>query len=161
MHTLRRTSQKGQGLVEYALILVLVAIVVILILSVAGQKVGDIFCDLVIQLGGTAPDSITACAAPRVTISGVGGTVSGTIQVEAIVKDNKGLGSNITSVKFYVDGTLKNSESTHKYCLGGGDGACDPFHTSSLSNGPHTLRVVATDADGNSGEATVTFTVAN
>jgi len=161
MHTFRRASEKGQGLVEYALILVLVAIVVIIILAVAGQKVGDIFCDIVIQLGGTAPDSLAACAAPRVTIDGIGGTVSGTVQVEAIVKDNKGLGSNITSVKFYIDGTLKNSESTYKYCLGGGDSSCTPFNTSSLSNGSHTLRVVATDADGNSGEASVTFTVAN
>lgn len=146
---------------EYALILVLVAIVVIIILSVAGQKVGDIFCDLVIKLGGTAPDSLAVCAAPRVTITGIGGTVSGVLHVEAVVQDNKGLGSNITSVRFYIDGTLRNTESVYRYCLGGGDTTCDPFNTASLSNGPHTLRVVATDADGNTGESSVTFTVAN
>ncbi len=36
-------KEKGQGLVEYALILVLVAIVVILVLGALGQKVGEIF----------------------------------------------------------------------------------------------------------------------
>ena len=35
--------QKGQGLVEYALILVLIAIVVIIILGVLGGQVNSIF----------------------------------------------------------------------------------------------------------------------
>lgn len=35
--------EKGQGLVEYALILVLVAIVVIIILTLVGPAVGNIF----------------------------------------------------------------------------------------------------------------------
>ncbi len=36
-------KEKGQGLVEYALILVLIAIVVILILTFLGSKVNDTF----------------------------------------------------------------------------------------------------------------------
>ena len=36
-------KKKGQGLVEYALILVLIAIVVILILTFLGQRVNDTF----------------------------------------------------------------------------------------------------------------------
>lgn len=36
-------KEKGQGLVEYALILVLVAIIVIVILRVLGQGVGNVF----------------------------------------------------------------------------------------------------------------------
>lgn len=35
--------EKGQGLVEYALILVLVAIVVIAILTILGPQIGNIF----------------------------------------------------------------------------------------------------------------------
>ena len=35
--------EEGQGLVEYALILVLIAIVVIVVLKVTGTKVSDIF----------------------------------------------------------------------------------------------------------------------
>lgn len=39
--------EEGQGLVEYALILVLVAVVVIVILSVLGPTVGNVFSELV------------------------------------------------------------------------------------------------------------------
>jgi pilus assembly protein Flp/PilA len=39
--------EEGQGLVEYALILVLVAIVVIVILTVLGPAIGDIFSQIV------------------------------------------------------------------------------------------------------------------
>jgi pilus assembly protein Flp/PilA len=37
------TSQKGQGLVEYSLIIALVAIVVIAILVLIGPQIGSIF----------------------------------------------------------------------------------------------------------------------
>lgn len=36
-------KEKGQGLVEYALILVLVAIVVIAVLTVLGPTIGNVF----------------------------------------------------------------------------------------------------------------------
>ncbi len=40
-------KEKGQGLVEYALILVLVAIVVIVILADLGPAIGDVFSNIV------------------------------------------------------------------------------------------------------------------
>jgi pilus assembly protein Flp/PilA len=39
--------EEGQGLVEYALILVLVAIVVIVILSILGPAIGNVFSNVV------------------------------------------------------------------------------------------------------------------
>jgi len=42
--------QEGQGLVEYALILVLVAIVVIVILALLGPAIGNIFSNIAFQL---------------------------------------------------------------------------------------------------------------
>ncbi len=39
-------KEKGQGLVEYALILVLVAIVVIAVLTILGPTVGNVFSDI-------------------------------------------------------------------------------------------------------------------
>ena len=39
--------EEGQGLVEYALILVLVAIVVIVILALLGPSIANIFSDIV------------------------------------------------------------------------------------------------------------------
>jgi pilus assembly protein Flp/PilA len=40
-------KEKGQGLVEYALILVLVAVVVIVILAILGPAIADIFSNIV------------------------------------------------------------------------------------------------------------------
>ena len=44
------TKEKGQGLVEYALILVLIAIVVIVIVSVLGTSIGNVFSTIVNSL---------------------------------------------------------------------------------------------------------------
>ena len=43
-------KEKGQGLVEYALILVLVAIVVIVIVSILGTSIGNVFSTIVSSL---------------------------------------------------------------------------------------------------------------
>jgi pilus assembly protein Flp/PilA len=40
-------TSKGQGLVEYALILVLVAVVVIVILALLGPAIGNVFSNIV------------------------------------------------------------------------------------------------------------------
>jgi pilus assembly protein Flp/PilA len=47
-----RARQRGQGLVEYALILVLVAIVVIGVLTTMGGRIQAAFQDIVGSLGG-------------------------------------------------------------------------------------------------------------
>jgi pilus assembly protein Flp/PilA len=43
-------KEKGQGLVEYALILVLVAVVVIAILSLLGPAIGNVFSSVMNNL---------------------------------------------------------------------------------------------------------------
>lgn len=43
-------KEKGQGLVEYALILVLVAIVVIVVLALLGPAIGAIFSNIITAL---------------------------------------------------------------------------------------------------------------
>lgn len=50
------TSEEGQGLVEYALILVLVAIVVILVLSLLGPQIGNIFSQIIWVLDNPPPN---------------------------------------------------------------------------------------------------------
>ncbi len=45
-------AEKGQGLVEYALILVLVAIVVIAALMILGPLIGRVFSDINNSLSG-------------------------------------------------------------------------------------------------------------
>ena len=43
-------KEKGQGLVEYALILVLVSVVVIAVLTILGPTIGNIFTTIVGKL---------------------------------------------------------------------------------------------------------------
>ena len=44
--------ENGQGLVEYALVLVLVAVVVIAILTLLGPQIGNVFSRVTSGLGG-------------------------------------------------------------------------------------------------------------
>lgn len=44
-------EQRGQGMVEYALILVLVSIVVIVILLTMGNQINNVFSNVVAALG--------------------------------------------------------------------------------------------------------------
>ncbi|MCS7352207.1 MAG: Flp family type IVb pilin [Anaerolineae bacterium] len=45
--------EKGQSLVEYALILVLIAVVVIVILTILGTQVSQVFSRIASALGGS------------------------------------------------------------------------------------------------------------
>lgn len=78
------SREKGQGLIEYALILVLVAIVVIAILLLLGPVVGNVFSNITTNLqqtGVIAPDSppfsVTSVSVPG-GVSAGGGTSSAT-----------------------------------------------------------------------------------
>jgi pilus assembly protein Flp/PilA len=42
--------EEGQGLVEYALILVLVAVIVIVVLTILGPTIGNVFSNIIILL---------------------------------------------------------------------------------------------------------------
>jgi pilus assembly protein Flp/PilA len=44
-------KEKGQGLVEYALILVLVAVVVIVVMQILGPTIGNVFSEIIDNLG--------------------------------------------------------------------------------------------------------------
>jgi pilus assembly protein Flp/PilA len=39
-------SERGQGMVEYALILVMIAVVVIAVLIILGNQVANVFCNI-------------------------------------------------------------------------------------------------------------------
>jgi len=49
----------GQGLVEYALILVLVAVVVIVVLALLGPAIGNIFTNIMTSLSPDAAATVT------------------------------------------------------------------------------------------------------
>jgi pilus assembly protein Flp/PilA len=45
-----KSKPKGQGIVEYALIIVLVAAIVIVVISLLGPKIGQAFSDVIAML---------------------------------------------------------------------------------------------------------------
>jgi pilus assembly protein Flp/PilA len=45
-------QEKGQGMVEYALIIVLIAIVVIVVLGLLGGQISTVFNEITTALGG-------------------------------------------------------------------------------------------------------------
>jgi pilus assembly protein Flp/PilA len=47
----RKQDEEGQGMVEYALILVLIAVVVIVILQIVGKQVNNVFSNISSGLG--------------------------------------------------------------------------------------------------------------
>ncbi len=48
---LEHDQEDGQGMVEYALILVLIAVVVIVVLTTVGKKVSNVFSNISSSLG--------------------------------------------------------------------------------------------------------------
>lgn len=166
MRIFKRPHEEGQGLVEYALVLVLVGIIVIIILATMGKSVGDIFCGVMYDLGGSVPNNAQVCVNPHVTFIGTIGTVhhGDKVNIEAKVQNNKGsTGTNISNVVFYINGTVVQTENNYKYCLGQGDTSCSDYTIpNSLPLGTNTLKAVATDnaTPPNTGEYSITFTVA-
>jgi len=71
---IKQKNQKGQGLVEYALILVLVAIVVIAALMILGPIIGNVFSDINSSLSTVSMDG-----------AGTNGTTSSLTDEQTIV----------------------------------------------------------------------------
>jgi Zn-dependent metalloprotease len=97
--------------------------------------------------GGTPPPPADTTA-PTVSATETG--TSGTITFNATASDNVG----VSKVEFYVDGTLKGTDTTSPYSL--------TLDSTTLTNATHTLVAKAYDAAGNVGTSTsVNFTVSN
>ncbi|MBS1767701.1 MAG: M4 family metallopeptidase [Acidobacteria bacterium] len=100
-----------------------------------------------INVGAAAPSGGDTTA-PTATASESG--TSGTITLSATASDNVG----VTKVEFYVDGTLKGTDTSSPYSM--------TLDSTTLSNGSHSLVAKAYDAAGNVGSSSaVSFTVSN
>jgi hypothetical protein len=95
---------------------------------------------------GTAPDY-----PPGVTLTNPteGATVSGTVNVTADASDDKG----VTQVEFFVDSTSLGVDTTAPYSVN--------WNTTSVSNGGHVVKAVATDTIGQTAQDTNNVTVSN
>jgi pilus assembly protein Flp/PilA len=137
-----RKREEAQGLVEYALLLVLVAVVVIAVLTLMGGRIGAVFSSIV---------QAFSFKNPRVTCN-MQTLGAGLVDMEAVVSDPQG-NNTVSSVRFYLDGSLIRTEYHVSYCLGSGNGPCtNGYH---VPSGNHTISAVATDADGNMGQCAV------
>jgi len=170
-----RTLRRGQGLVEYSLILVLVAVTVILITAVLGEDIRQVYCDIVYELDSDinaplcdAPDDVADDADDEedddgdvtVTCHPSGGTVSNTTEVRASASGD----NPIARVEFTLSGPESTTriEYIDKYCaFGGGDGgsACSSPPGGTLNSGTYTLNAEAFDDEENSSSCSSTFTV--
>jgi pilus assembly protein Flp/PilA len=109
--------EEGQGLVEYALILVLVAIVVIAILLLLGPVVGQVFSNIVINLqvggsGGAGSTTIQFNGSPTVkkTQPGGGCTYTATVPVMA-TQGGVGVGGQNVQATIAINGGALGSFS--------------------------------------------------
>lgn len=143
-----RMRERGQSLVEYALILILAAVVVIVVLLVFGESVKRSYCAVVLSI---APN-IDAPACNGIDVKCV--TQSSPFRMEATAKSLQG--NKITKVVFYVDDKPYNTEFHVKYCLQGGDASCQAYGG---AEGKHTFTAVAYDAEGNTGKCSTKVTV--
>jgi hypothetical protein len=105
----------------------------------------------VYSIRGSASTPTADTTAPTVTLTTAGGTVSGTVTLNATASDNQG----VSSVWFTVnDAPVGAEDTTAPYQAS--------WNTTSLSNGTYSVRALARDAAGNTGRsAAVTFTVRN
>ncbi len=135
----QKRKQDGQGLVEYALILVLVAVVVMAVLTLLGPQVGNVFSRVVNGLGvvttdgggggGNPPDPPATITAVNAWRAGGSTSIGVTVSVSA--------STNVTIV---------DSQSGKTASIG-----CDPNCTVTLPDvGPNPGTVTATAEGGNS-----------
>ena len=115
-----RQRQSGQGLVEYALILGLIALIAIVGLTVLGSQTNSAFCTVSGAMGGSG----CASASPGSVASNVSPATAGT--GVTLTATNPG-GSNGDTVTFFRDGvsigtgTLSGGTATLSYTFGGAD----------------------------------------
>jgi hypothetical protein len=68
----------------------------------------------------------------------------------------------VTQVRFYIDGTLVQTENLPPYDLAGGtDATANPYSTKGLADGTHELEARITLADGSTSTASARFIVGN
>ena len=149
--------ERGQGLVEYALILVLVAIVVIAILLVLGPQVGGVFSNVVANLervGIGGGYTVTFNGSPNV---GKSGTTSCTYTASVPVKVMKGsLPGSGVSVSGTV--TLTNNAGNNPFSFsvsGTSNGSGIATLAGSRTTGCHGTKGTAAISGGPSQSVTV------
>jgi Flp pilus assembly pilin Flp len=143
--------ETGQGLVEYALLLILVGMVVILALAIFGDRVQKLYCTSVWSIDPNIDAPYCQIMETTCQIQ-----TSSPFRLEAVVTDKAG-DDNVTKVEFYLDGNLYNTQRNYRYCLQNGNGPLCDIYTG--PRGTHEFSALAYDADGNTARCSVKVNV--
>ncbi len=122
-----------------------------------GTQWGFSFWEL--QVYGRSITAPAALVAATISVPQPGATISGGVPVAVTASATNG----VARVEFYLDGTLKMSDTTAPYCMASSTAnPCTTWDSRSVSNGSHTLTAYAYDVTGvKSPPSTVTVTVNN
>ena len=160
----QRRKEEGQGLVEYSLILLMVAVATVVAVAFFGLSVKNTYCGIMNELPFT--DSPENCGAsvvkPLVIAEG-----PNNLNLEADINDPDADPGDpygrVNRVEFYIDSMGSSPvqiEHHHKYCLSGNSSGqpCSSFDTSGLQAGDHDVTIKVIFNDGSTGTATYTYT---
>lgn len=127
-------KEKGQGLVEYALILVLVAIVVIAVLLTLGPQIGQVFSKVVTVLENTG--AISSGVVTGVTANRTGSGSGNDVVVNVTVSTNSSV-------------TITDSQSSQSSTI-----SCNGSCSTTITGVGHLAgTITVTAAEGGSGSA--------
>jgi Flp pilus assembly pilin Flp len=156
-------EEGGQGLTEYSLILLLVAVAVVTAMTFFGAELKNAYCDITYELRFIL-DQSSSCDRPIVQARLIDRGPE-FINLEARVRDPDGDPDDpyeaIAKVEFYIDsasGSPVTTEYQYRYCLGAGDNPCQNYYIGDLSLGEHRVIIMAYDDDGNVGIEHFRFT---
>lgn len=144
------TRAQGQGMVEYALILSLVAVVCIVVVTLFGTSIQSTICRVVVQIGN--PGEARACVMGGIT---EGQRAPDTAPIEAVI--NPSAASMVQNVVFRINGTTVATEAAAKYCMAGGNETCNPYSFASLPAGNHVLEIIVNMTNGRSTSQVIHF----
>ena len=94
-------------------------------------------------------DNIDTPPTAAITAPVSGSTVSGTVSIAASASDDVG----VAHVRFYIDGVLTSTDTNAPYS--------HSWNTTTATNGLHSIRAVAQDTIGQTGEQLINVTVSN
>lgn len=164
MHRRGQRKQRGQGLIEYTMVLALIALLVLGAFALYGDKLGDTWCRLAVILSAVSDSPPPAsCTKPVITWR-IGPAPPGQLNLEAMVLDpdkpaNMTLSDDI-DVSFLRNDMFLQRDEAERFCLGGGSSPTDepiasPPCRSSVAVVPgDVIKAIATDVNGNTSELT-------
>lgn len=105
----RRSGQRGQGMIEYALILILIAIAAVIAVTVLGQQTSDSFGSVTAGLAGSthggAPAAPKTAQTITITSTPVSPQAGGTYQMMATASSNLAVSLTTSSAACAITGT--------------------------------------------------------